>query len=56
MLAEPDARIGAEDAREQAPALLERLLEQGAAVEVQEVEDLVYERVRLGGEPAALDP
>ena len=56
VLAQPDPRIGAEDRREQPAALLERLVEQRAAVEVEQVEDLVDERRRLGGRSPPLDP
>ena len=50
VFAEPDARIRPQDRREQPAALLERLVEQRAAVEVEQVEDLVDERRRLGGQ------
>ena len=56
VLAEPDARIGAEDVGEKPAALLERLVEERPAVEVEEVEDLVDERGRLGGHSPPLDP
>ena len=36
------------------PRVLERLVEQRPAVEVEQVEDLVHERVRLGGPPLPL--
>ena len=49
VLAQPDARVRPQDRREQAPSFLERLVEQRAAVEVEQVEDLVDERRRLGG-------
>ena len=56
MLAQADTRIGAEGAREEPAALLERLVEERSAVEMEQVEDLVDERGRLGGHSPALDP
>ena len=49
VLAQADARIRAEDAGEESPPLLERLVEERSAVEVEQVEDLVDERGRLDG-------
>ena len=56
MLAQADARIGSEDPGEQPAALLERLVEERPAVEVEKVEHLVDERRRLGGRSPSLDP
>ena len=48
VFAQADARVRAEDAGEESAALLERLVEERSAVEMEEVEDLVDERGRLG--------
>ena len=55
VLAEPDARIGAQDVRQQPSTDLERLVEQRPAVEMEEVEHLVHEADRPG-QAAVLDP
>ena len=54
VLAQSDAGIGAEDLPEQAPTFLERLVEQRPAVEEQQVEDLVHERVAAPPRPCPL--
>ena len=57
MLAHPDARIGTKDRREQSSTLLERLVEQRATIQMQEVEGLVDERRdRHAGPAVTLDP
>ena len=56
MLAQADPRIRPEDARQEPTTLLERLVDERPAVEVEEVEDLVDERGRLGRRSPPLDP
>ena len=47
---------GAQDAGEESPPLLEWLVEERTAVEMEQVEDLVHEGGRLGGRSPSLDP
>ena len=56
MLAQADARVRAAGRGEESAALLERFVEERSAVEMEEVEDLVDERGRLGGRSPPLDP
>jgi hypothetical protein len=56
VFAQTNARIRPQDAREESAPLFERFVEQRSAVEVEQVEDLVDERGRLGGHSPFLDP